>query len=244
MKKLILFLLLLFAFQSIFAQNQAEAYKIAEYERNGGGSCEEFFRIYDLIERIKQDEESRGLIVIYSGNDNKRFGNILAYISGVKESIPYYYKVPSDKISFIIAKGKSFFNEEFWIIPKDAKFPEIENDNFDFSNLNSKFLFSETCLICEPSYQRLTSFQEGLNEYAEVLKKHKNYQALIEIEYEGGQWEKANLKQVRTFAAYYRTELTKKHGIENQRVTIKINKSLKEESSSTVNFFIMPFAKK
>lgn len=243
MKKLILFLLLLFAFQSIFAQNQAEAYKIAEYDRNGIG-CEEYFRLADLVEKMKQDEESTGLIVIYSGNDKQRFGNILAYISGAKSSLFPYFKISPDKVSFVIAEGKKFFSEEFWIIPKGANPPQIQADNFDFSNMQDKLHFSRTCLICEPSYPQLSSSQDGFEKYAEILKKYENYQAVIEIEYEGGQWEKENLKQVRTFAAYYRTELTKKHGIENQRVTIKINKSLKEESSSTANFFIMPFAKK
>lgn len=244
MRRVILLLLILFAFQSISAQNPTEAYKLGEYDRNDGSGCGEYFRIADMLEEVKNQEGSKGLIVIYSGNDEQRFGNILAYISGTKNYIKYFLKTSPEKVSFIIAKGKNLFNEEFWIIPQNAKLPDIKSDSFDFRNLKNKYHFSHTCPACEPNYPRLTSFQENLEDYAEILKKYNDYRGLIEISYEGGTRAKDYLKQARKYAANYRQQLTKDYGIENNRITIKISKSLEKDTITTANLFIIPAIKR
>lgn len=152
MKKVLSFLLILLISQVVFAQNPNEAYKVAEFETNGGGGCDEYFRIVYLLEEMNKHKESKGVIVIYSGDSKKRFGSILAYVSGAKKYLPSWMEIPTDKISFVIAEGKNLFNEEFWIVPKNAKFPDIKPFDFDWSNLKAKYHFSYTCLDCEPSY--------------------------------------------------------------------------------------------
>ena len=61
MKKILTILFILIIPQLDFAQTKA--YKFAEYDRNGGGGCEEYFRIVNFAERLEK-ENSKGLIVV------------------------------------------------------------------------------------------------------------------------------------------------------------------------------------
>lgn len=208
------------------AQSQPEAYKIGEYEKIGGG-CEEYSRIADFGRKIIQQKGSRGLIVVYSGDNRQRFGNVLAYISGVKSYFAER-RMPPEKISFLIAEGKNLFNEEFWIIPENAEFPDIKPFSFDWSKLQAKYHFSTACFRCEPSYPELIDSQPGLAEYAEILKKYPKYKGLIVVN------NYAELAEVRN-------TLVGNLKLPRRRLTITVRPK-KAENSWSVDFYIVPQA--
>ena len=144
MKKILAILLIFVASQICFAQ--AEAYKFAEYNQNGGGGCNEYFRLLDFAQKLKQ-EESNGLIAIYADSKSERFGNVLAYVAGAKRYLTDWLGLPPEKVSFVISFGKSQFAEEFWIIPQNAQKPELPKFDFDWGSLDNKYHFSQTCLL-------------------------------------------------------------------------------------------------
>jgi hypothetical protein len=213
---------------NIFAQTQNEAaFKYAEYESPRGGSCDEFFRITDFLERINQTEGNKGLIVIYSGDSTKRFGNLLAYVSGAKQFLTERLGVPPEKFSFAIAEGKNLFNEEFWIIPENAGFPEIKPASLDWKKIETSYHFSETCLACEPSYYLLTSFQPGYEEFAAIIKDNSSYKGLITV----GDFR--SLAQVRKI-------LTKNYKLSRNQFAIQIVKSKNDNDAIRENLYIVP----
>lgn len=228
MKTFLLTFLALLISPHVFAQNQPpQAYKVGEHERIGAG-CEEYGRMANLFEGLRQNPGSRGLIVVYSGDNKKRFGNVEAYVEGVK----LYFKqkrLPPEKITLVIAEGKNLFNEEFWIVPENAEFPDIKPFGFDWSRLDAKYLFSETCLRCEPSYPELTDFQSGIDVYAEILKTYPNYHGLIEVN------DYSELSQIRN-------SLIKNFKVPRRRFTITLAKK-NPENSLSVNLYIVPQTK-
>jgi hypothetical protein len=211
---------------TLFAQDQPKSYKYAEYESPRGGSCDEFFRVADFLEKIEK-ENAKGLIIIYSGDSRQRMGNLLAYTSGAKRFLAEWMQLPSDRVSFVIADGKNLFNEEFWIIPQNAKPPEIKQANFDWTKLETKYLFSQSCVNCTPSYGLLTPTQPGYQEYANVLMENPDYKGLITV---GSNFA---LKEIRKI-------LLKNYKLPQNRFAIQVIKSKNEAESMTENFFIIP----
>lgn len=239
MKKIFTLLFVIVLAQPVFAQNPKEAFKVAEFETPGAG-CDEYFRTVYLLEEMEKYEGSRGLIVVYSGDNKKRFGSVLAYVSGAKKYLPTWMRIPTDKISFVIAEGKNLFNKEFWLVPKGAKFPDIKPFEFDWSKLKEKYYFSYTCLDCEPDYPFLSFSQPGLEEYTEVLKKNDNFQGVIEIYMKNYGTQKERLKEAQKYAAEYRQMLTKDYRVDNEQITIRLKKSTETESTATANLYIVP----
>lgn len=93
--KYILAVLIVFLFsQIVFAQT--EAYKIDEFLRLGGG-CDGNARYASFEHQLAQDNENKGLVVVYTGEKKERFGNILAYAGNVKNYVKYYTKIPPEK---------------------------------------------------------------------------------------------------------------------------------------------------
>jgi hypothetical protein len=136
--------------------------------------------------------------------------------------------MPPEKVSFIIAEGKNLFNEEFWIIPENAKFPAIKPFSFDWSKLDVKYHFSTACFRCEPTYPEFTDFQAGLDSYAEVLRANPQHQGLIVAN------NYAELGQIRKW-------LVEDYKLPRRRFTIIVPKK-KAEDSAAVDFYIVPQA--
>ncbi len=177
MKKILTILLALLISQVVFGQS--EAVKVNEFFRSGGG-CDIQNAFANFMEEIKQDKESKGLVVFYAGDGKERFGNVLAQKNGVK-LFAEFMNFPSERILTVILEGKSLSTQEFWIIPKDAKMPFVESFNFDWTKLVSKYHFSEACLSCEPSYPELSSRRAGFKEFAEVLKQYPKFKGEIVV---------------------------------------------------------------
>lgn len=227
MKLFLSFLIALLFVQITLAQTQTQAYKLAEYDRVGVG-CTEFFRMLDFTEEISKQNGNRGLIVIYSGDKRERFGNVLSHISGTKEYLNSWMKFPSEKVIYVIAEGKKLFDKELWIIPEGAKLPDFESASFDWDNLKTKYLYSETCFQCEPSYPLLTTFQSGFDEYVNILKKHPEYTGLLTVN---------NFEDL----FYAKSLLMKEYKLSKNRFTIQFAKKIKgDEYSIAVNLYIVP----
>lgn len=209
------------------AQDQARAYKLAEFDKNGGGSCDEFFRIAHLVDEVDKNPGSKGLIVIYAGDKTNRFGNVMAYAGEAQEYFERITKSAPGKFTVVAAEGKEFFNEEFWIIPAGAEPPNITRAVFDWSGLTGKYRFSYTCLQCEPSYYRLGHFQANFEDYADILRKYPNYRGLITV---NDMWEVERV----------RSELTEKNKLPRNRYRIQILKPGKDEFPGSVYLFIVP----
>jgi hypothetical protein len=175
MIRVILFALLIS--QVVFGQS--EAVKVNEFFSSGGG-CDIQNAFANFMEEIKQDKESKGLVVFYAGDGKERFGNVLAQKNGVK-LFAEFMNFPSERILTVILEGKTLSTQEFWIIPKDAKMPFVESFNFDWTKLVSKYHFSEACLSCEPSYPELSSRRAGFEEFSEILHQNQKYQGEVVV---------------------------------------------------------------
>jgi hypothetical protein len=227
MKNLISIIFILLISQITFGQDSTTPYKFDEYEDVGVG-CQEYFRMDAFVGRISQQEGSRGLIVLYTGENADRFGNILGHISGTKQFLKNWMGFPPERILFTVVKGKKFFNKELWIIPKNAKVPDIKSFEFDWNNLETKYFFSTTCFMCDPSYGLLTTFQPDFEDYTEVLKKYPNYRGQIIVN------NFQDLFQVR------RT-LTKEYKLPTNRFSIQLAKRNKgKEESYSVDLYLVP----
>jgi hypothetical protein len=174
MIRVILFALLIS--QVVFGQS--EAVKVNEFFSSGGG-CDNYFRYANFRDELLKDDGNRGLVVIYTGDKKERFGNLLAYKTSAIVGVEEWLGVPKGRFSTIILEGKSFFAQEFWIIPKGAESPYSKSYEFDWSKINDKYYFGVTCLSCEGDYPFWTSSQAGFNEYAKILNQFPNYKGQI-----------------------------------------------------------------
>ena len=238
MKNLLLFILLLLFTQLSLAQT-----KIDEYEKTDSDS--ESGRIDAFLVNLLNEKESKGLIVIYSGENEEQIGNILRHIEGIKQYINFRghsidQKNLAEKVSFKINKGKQPLFKEFWIYPKNIALPEIKERKLNLDNLKTKFLYASICASCEPAVPILSSDSANLEFYAELLKQYPNYTGLIIIHPDAYIREKDSYNNALTYVIGYRNILTKEYKIDNKRISIKIAKPVGEGTPVIAKFFIVP----
>ncbi len=227
MKKILALLIVLLISQIIFAQT--EAYKFTDFVGLGGG-CDGNSHYANFEYELAQNSESKGLVVIYTGEKKERFGNISAYANNVKQYVKYYTKISPERVDVIILEGKTFFAHEFWVIPKDAKSPYTESYEFEWSKIQERYYFSHTCLQCEPSYPLITDFQPNFEGFAKILKQYRNYKGQIIV---NNYWELANV----------RSRLTKNKKLPRNRYSIQIRKKKKtEDDSISIDLYLVPTA--
>lgn len=176
MRKILITFLFFLILQVSFAQEKA--YQFDEYF-GIGGNCDIQNRYEQFILKLSEDSNNKGVVVIYLGDTKKRFGNSLAFKSGVNNYLEWLHPSLLGKIDVLFLEGKELFRQEFWIIPKNAKSPYEKSFNFDWSKLEDKYLFSQACLDCEPSYPMLSFSQTAYKEFAEILKQNTNLKGLI-----------------------------------------------------------------
>jgi len=165
----------------VFAAQTTEAQLLFETPVGGGGGCDPFFQITYLMDEVSKHSGSTGLVVVYDGGNNQRYGNITAFLKSGDRFVTEFLKYPPGKIKFLSGKGKAFFHEQFWLIPKGASAPEIERGDFANIRIGDRFHFSNACLVCEPSYPWLTRNQPNFEEYASILKAHDDYIGEIDV---------------------------------------------------------------
>jgi hypothetical protein len=227
MKYFLTFIFILLAAGSMAAQTRPEAYKWDEFDRNGGGGCDEFYRISGLIGEVDKNPGSKGLIIIYAGDKTSRFGNVMAYVGRAREYFERITKTEPGKFSIVAAAGKGFFNEEFWIVPEGAQPPKTAPVEFDWGGLTERYYFSSSCFQCEPSYYGLSNFQLNLEDYTEILKKYPAYSGLVTV------YDRADMMQVIK-------RLTVENKLPRNRYRVQLLEPDKEYPSLAVELFIIP----
>lgn len=166
-------------FAVIQGQPLGEAFKFDEGAVQGG--CREYGRLAWFMEEMMiRQKDARGLIIVFRGNNAGRFGNLLGYVAGAGGWVADH-GVPANRISFVLAEGKTFADEEYWIIPNGADPPDFTSAQFDWKSLSVKYLFSTTCTSCEPSYPELGLAQPYYEGFAQVLRENPNYRGRVEV---------------------------------------------------------------
>jgi hypothetical protein len=214
-KKLLPFFVLLLAYQGVFAQT-----KIDEYWNEN--SDRESARIDNLLMSLQQDPESKGLIVIYSGEKKEQLGNILGQIEGIKEWIKRR-KIDPQRISFIVTQGKDWLFKELWIAKKGEEFPEFKPLDFDLSKVNEKYLYAKKCLFCEPTVPILDASNVDESLFGEILSKNNRLKGMIAVS-----------KDYLKYAIDFRKRLMKKFNLDVSQISIRIT------SDDIVHFYIAP----
>src|SRR4030095_8894645 len=98
------FVTILMAFAVMLGQPSREAFKFDEGPVQQG--CGEYGRIaWFMEEMMVRQKDAHGLIIVFSGSEPDRFGNLLGYVSGAGGWVAQH-GVPASKISYVIAEGK------------------------------------------------------------------------------------------------------------------------------------------
>lgn len=234
---------LLFIFLAAAAQIAFGQIKFDEYERTDSDS--ESARIDNFLVALTQEPENKGLIVIYSGDNKERLGNILAFIEGVKLHLRFR-KFDAERISFLIAGGKQTLFKEMWLVPATGgRNPQIEPIELNLNNLTGKYLYGWSCLDCEPVIPHLSNERKALTLYAEELKNNKNYHALIVVA-EGTlpDGERSGFLKPKNYARDLRKALVEEWKIDSRRVRIEFVKKAKGDFMTAAGFYIIPESKR
>ncbi len=219
MTKLWLTLLLLLVAQTVFAQVRIDEYAI-------GNSDMEAARLDNFFVELDKTPESRGLIVIYSGADSERLGNILGHIKGIKHHA-FFRKIAEERLSFLIVVGKEILYKELWLVPKDKNVSEFESISLKRSIFNKKYYYARSCIGCEPAVPALESGQVDFKFFSDQLKKYKNLKGQIVVR-------RKNLR----YAIAVRKTLIDSYGLKVHQVAIKFNNS----DPSRAHFYIIPIS--
>ena len=136
-KQLFIFLLLLFFFSSVSAQEK-EAKLFSEF---GNTTCNNYRGLMDnFLLELKNFPEAKGYAFIYEGDlelyqydkngKNKGLKTFTSVKGYSKEVIDYYQKhllfreFPAERIEFIEAGFREKFTIELWIVPNEAIVPK------------------------------------------------------------------------------------------------------------------------
>ncbi|HEV7642307.1 MAG TPA: hypothetical protein VGO50_00070 [Pyrinomonadaceae bacterium] len=178
MKRFAPLLLILIVLHCVSAQERPEAYKFGEYDSIGSG-CGEWARVADFLQKLTEQSDAQGLIVVYAGHGEERFGNVQAYVAELNKWI-VWHQFPANRIDFVIAEGKKVFSEDYWIIPAGAEAPEFKPFEMDWADLQGKYYFSLGCPQCEPSYS-FNGIQQNFEEYVNILQKFPGFKGEITV---------------------------------------------------------------
>lgn len=225
---LLLFFLLLI---SQFAYGQS---KFDEFEKLIAD--DESARIDNFLGALEQQPESRGLIVVYVGDNLDQIGNITAYIKGAQYYITEARGIEKDRISFMIGEGKKKFHKELWILPDETKKPQIKSSEIDLNNLKGRILYASSCIECDPVVPALSNDRVNLEEYLKIIKNNPNYQGLITIHPSKGD------DTVKEYVKEIKQTLNQKN-INKERVRIKLAGKRKNELTR-VEFYLISENKK
>lgn len=229
MKKLELFFIVVLANLGgvvlAHGQSGSQAFKFDEGPVQGG--CGEYSRITSFTDEMMANQQnSRGLVIVFRGDGNDRFGNLLAYVEGARGFVAKR-GVPTSKVSYVIAEGKSFAYEEYWIIPDGADLPPFVQARTGWNLPTSKYLFSQTCTSCEPSYPELGLSLPHYEGFAAALRENAGHRGRIEVN---------NYEEL----VAVQNELTATRRIDRRRYSIVIKKERKDRDALTNELYIIP----
>ncbi|MCB1024183.1 MAG: hypothetical protein KDB79_07330 [Acidobacteria bacterium] len=136
-----------------------------------------------LVSAIRENQGTRGLILINSGKDAELLGNVLGYKSRVETYVRSRISDVNDTDLLIrveiVSDGKRF-QRDLWLMEKDDPDPDFRPFIFDLSTLDRRTLYaSNECKECAPG--ELDIWQFDWDKIIEVLKENPNVAAEFEI---------------------------------------------------------------
>ncbi len=225
----------------VFSQITLAQTKVVEYEKTDSDS--EAAQLDNFVVNLHKEPESKGLIVIYSGEKGKSLGNALRDNEGIKDYVNLRSgKLYSERILFNVIEKMPPLFKEFWIYPKGLMLPKTEVKSVNLENLKTNYLYASVCAECDPAVPSLSKDFVNLELYANLLRKYPNYTGLIFINsgsYEGGR-KKELYQDALNYGISYRNSLLKKYKVSN-KISIKISKPLIEKNAPIwAKFYIVP----
>jgi len=226
----------------LFSQTTLAQTKVQEYERTNVSL--EKGRIDDFVVDLLKEPESKGLIVIYTGEKGQRLVEVHRDIKAIKNQLSYRLdKSNRNRIFFKISEGKSPLYKEFWIYPKNLELPKIEPKLVNLDGLKTNFHYVSVCASCEDTVEPLSTDFIDFELYANLLEQYPSYKSLIIIHPNTfDKWSrKEQYQDALNYAAVYRNILVKGHKISNKRITIRISKQLNDKNVPTLaRIYIVP----
>jgi hypothetical protein len=218
MKKTVLIFILISILQiSVFTQIKLE-------ESSNFNSDQEASVIDGLfLTHLKKNSKAKVLFIIYTGKDRERIGNILPYIKGVKTHFSYR-NYETDRVSFVVAKGENVFKREIWIINEGDNLPTFEEINYDFGNLQEKFLFASSCVECEPAVPHLSGEMIDWKLLAEILRKNPDHKVSLQIGKNSAHYDKDKMVSAKEYAGNLQKWFSEKYEIDKNRFSYKVVK--------------------
>lgn len=116
-------------------------------------------------------------------------GSYLRRIHGIAKYLTYTRGIETNRIAVIDGGYKEQFSTELWLIPEGANpptpIPKLPQPSV---NISSAYKFDEECLDCaEAVGLTLYGLDEGLQFYAEALRKYSGARGLIIVKYDDAQ---------------------------------------------------------
>ena len=190
------------------------------------GSDNESGRIDIFLRELQDTPNNRGLVVIYTGDNKERLGNILGHIKGIKHYV-FSRKLDPERISFLITEGKSTLYKELWLIPEGKNAPEFKSLSLKLNDdiFSRRYYYAASCISCEPTVPSLESGRVDFKFFTDLLKKNKKVRGLIIVT-------RDNLR----YAVTLRKTLMKDYGLHFNRISIKFSDS----QLNRARFYIIP----
>ena len=177
-----------------------------------------------------------GQIVAYSDSQVPR-GYYLRRINGIARYLTNARGIETNRITVIDGGYKEQFSTELWLIPEGANPPTpIPHLPQPFVNISSAYIFDEECLDCSEAVGlTLDGLDEGLQFYAEALRKYSGARGLIIVRPDVD----IGLRKVLSEARTARSLLVKKYGIDASRVAIKSARS-RNDGTAVAELWVVP----
>ncbi len=161
---------------SIFGQTLVANYSDVTTAADGAN-------IDNLVSSVRENQGSRGLVLIYSGNDVELLGNVLGYKSRVETYIrtrTNNWNNEDPTIAVRIVGGGVRFQRSLWLKKNGDPYPDFEPLDFDLSTLDRRILYaSNECKECAPG--ELDIWQFDWDKIIDLLKENPKVMAEFEI---------------------------------------------------------------
>ena len=201
---------------SVFAQTKFDEYKNI-------GTDHETGRLDSFLIQLRNKPEAKGLLIVYSGENGDRLGNLIPYLEGIKQ----YLKLrdfDNERVSTVIAKGQEMYKRELWIIEKDEQMPGFQRETYDLSGLDKNYLYAVDCVVCEPSEPLLSTDRVDWSLLGKTLKENPGYKVFLSIGKNSVHYDYEKKKNVsaKEYAEDLRRRLSENYKIDKNRFSYEI----------------------
>jgi hypothetical protein len=204
------------------------------------GTDDEAARLDLLANKLFSQSSLRAQIVAYSDLRMER-GYYLRRIYGIGKYLTHARGIEANRVAVVDGGYKNQFSTELWLIPEGAKPPTpVSKVPKPSVRISSAYKFDEECLDCAPAVGLyLYGLDEGLQFYAEVLRKYPAARGLIIVRPD----EDVSLRRALNEARKARSLLIKRYGIDANQVVVKSARS-RNDGTAIVEMWVVPASAK